>query len=453
MLLIAAFIFFAVAIMFIIRYVILILVIILSPLAFVSFVLPGLDGKFKEWWNALSGQAFFAPIYFMLTYVTLTILGGIRKSNLFQQAGGSLSDVSALGLNAGGAVEGSVGFIPTFINFAVVIVFLIASLIIAKSWANKAGSGAAGLTKWAMGAAGGATLGMAGRFGRGTVGRAGQAIAENEWLKDKASTSRLARLGLATSKKTAGASFDIRGVGALSALEAGKAQKGGFAKDLKDKVDAQKKYADVFKPSDLRVVQAERELANAKKTGTPSAIAEAQASLDRIVGASEDALRQRKLKELRARGMSKQQAKIELDRLEDTRLQEINRLTASGMTQEKAEEDAANRNIGWAAKAEKGWANTRKEAYAKKQEEQTIIIPKTNIRVPFSITGRLGVIGPVKRERREEANAIRKSMKEKKPGEKIAEEIEKQSRESTDSTGTPEPTPATPATGGTPPTP
>ena len=34
-----------------------------------------------------------------------------------------------------------------------------------------------------MGAAGGATLGMAGRFGRGTVGRAGQALGDSEKLK------------------------------------------------------------------------------------------------------------------------------------------------------------------------------------------------------------------------------------------------------------------------------
>jgi hypothetical protein len=331
------------------------------------------------------------------------------------------------------------------------IALILASLIIAKEWANKAGPGVTGLTKWATGAAGGATLGVAGRFGRGTIGRAGQAMSESEWLKEKATTSRMARLGLAASRKTAGASFDMRGVGALSALEAGKAQKGGFAKDLKNKTEAEKKYAEEFKPSDLTVIRAEKELADAKKTGTPADIASAQSKLDKISGASEEVLRQRKIKEFRARGDSKKEARAKLDALEDTYLQEVNKLTAGGMTQEAAEDDARNRNVGWSAKAEKGLLNIRKEAYAKTIETQKVG------KIPFSLTGRHLIFGPVKKEARLAANAIRKSIKEKKPAEKFAEEIEKQVRESGDEavetpTAPPAAPPTTPA-GGTTPTP
>jgi len=348
------------------------------------------------------------------------------------QAGKSVPDPSSVGI---------------FVNYAMVITLLIASLVIAKEWANKAGGGINKLTGWATGFAGGATLGAAGRFGRGTVGRAGSLLTENEWLKEKAPTSRMARLALATGKKTAGASFDLRGTGLSSQLDAGKAQKGGFAADLKKKVDTEKKYADeTFKPSELMVAQAERDLGQAKKTGTPADIAAAQAKLDKINGASEDTLRQRKIKELRATGKSKKEARILVDEQEDKYLQEVNRLTTSGMGQEDAEKDAQSRGF-VTFKAIEGLTNTRKGAYAKTVEEQKVKIPFTQKAIPFAITGRLGMFGPVKKENKLAANAIRKSMKEKKPGEKIAEEIEKQARESSDESGatpTPPTTPTTP---------
>jgi hypothetical protein len=423
--LIAAFIFFAVAIMFIIRFVVLIFTMILSPLAFMGFILPQLKKYKDQWWDALSGQAFFAPIYFLLTWIVIVIARGLLTSD-----GGTMAEVFVGTTGADGEIEppnfSSIGIL---VDFIIMIALLIASLLISKEFANKAGSSVAGLTKWATGAAGSATLGIAGRFGRGTAGRLGQVVADMESLKNRPE-SRMARLALATGKKTAGASFDVRSTGLSGTLGAGKGQVGGFAADLKRKTEAEKKYAEeTFKPSELSVMQAEKSLSEAKKAGTPADIATAQAELDRINGASEDALRQRKLKELRARGMGKKQAKTELDRLEDERLQEINRLTFGGWSQEEAEKDAESRNIGWTPKAVEGLLNKRRGAYAKSVETQKLG------RIPVGL-GRHLFIGPVKKEAKLSANAIRKSMKEKKPGEKIAEEIEKQAKESSDESGT-----------------
>ncbi|MDP3763911.1 MAG: hypothetical protein Q8Q92_04740 [bacterium] len=252
MLLIAAFVFFAAALMFIIRYVVLILVIILSPLAFMGWVLPALKKYWDQWWNALSGQAFFAPIYFMLTWVALHVLGGIMTSFGTPPVGGTSAALSGLAIS-GDQTNLDPGTFAMLINFIVVIVFLIVSLIVAKEWANKAGPGAAGLTKWAMGAAGGATLGMAGRFGRGTVGRAGTAIGDSEKLKERAAKGGVggmaARLALATGRKTAGSSFDIRGTGLGGTLQAGQAQKGGFTQFKKDRAEAESKFATSLAPS------------------------------------------------------------------------------------------------------------------------------------------------------------------------------------------------------------
>lgn len=450
--LIAAFVFFAIAIMFIIRFVVLIFVLVLSPIAFVSFVLPKMDKYRDQWWDALSGQAFFAPIYFMLTWIVIVISRGLLTST-----GGSMATALTGAVNETGQIvppdPSSLGIL---VNFIIMIALLIASLTIAKEWANKAGPAVGKLTSWATGAAGGATLGVAGRFGRGTIGRAGNAIAESEWLKSKAPTSMTARLALATSRKTAGASFDVRGSALGGNLDAGKAQKGGFAKDLKDKVDTEKKYADSLKPSDLVLAAAERNFDNIKKTGTVGQVAAAQAELDKLKGASEEDLRNRKIKEFRALGDSKKDARRKLDALEDARLRRINQLRASGMTEEAAKTKAKEEGIGWEAEKIKGVGVERKEAYAKDKETSAtfaIPVPKTGKVIPFSISGRLGFVGPVKRERLEEANTIRKSIKEKKPAEKIAEEIKTQTETAAADSAGPEPTtPTTPTTSGPTPT-
>lgn len=247
MLLIAAFVFFAVAILFIIRYVVLILVVILSPIAFIAVVLPALQGQAKQWREALIGQAFFAPIYFVLTWITLTILGGVMSS--FNTAIGVSGSGTAVGALQGiqtdgnGNVVPNAGTISMFLNFSVIIVFLIASLIISKKWADKAGGGMSKLTSWATGAAGGATIGMVARGGRNIIGSRAAAMANDDELKKKAAEGNIrARLQLAAASKAAKSSFDLRGGPGGGALEAGSAKKGGFIQDQKDRAKAYEKY-------------------------------------------------------------------------------------------------------------------------------------------------------------------------------------------------------------------
>ena len=254
--LIAAFVFFAVSILFIIRFVVLVFLMILSPIAFVAGVLPGINKHAQQWKDALVGQAFFAPIYFLLTWVVIKLanqlselpgvtgtmatgIGGIQKYNV----DGTL--VHQTDPNA----------ISIIVNFGIIIILLITSLVIAKEWANKAGPGVGKLTKWATGAAGSASFGLAGRVGRGTFGAAGSAVSDNEKLKAVAAKGGVAgmgaRLTLAAGRKTAGASFDMRGTAIGGSLDAGKAQKGGFTDDLKKAAEKKKKYGESLGPSDI----------------------------------------------------------------------------------------------------------------------------------------------------------------------------------------------------------
>jgi hypothetical protein len=455
--LIAAFVFFAVAILFVIRFVVLIFVLALSPIAFLAQVFPELKKYGKQWQEALVGQAFFAPIYFFLTWIVIMVARGLPTYD------GSMAEALVGTVATGGKLHDPTS-LGLLMNFLIIIALLITSLVVAKEWANKAPSVVGQATKWATGAAGSATLGMAGRFGRGTIGRAGQQVADSEWLKDRAPNSMMARLALATGKKTSGASFDMRNAGFASELGAGKGQKGGFAKDLKDKIDAEKKYADSLKPSDLVLLDAEKKFDAIKKTGTIAEVAEAQKELDKLKGASAEDLRNRKIKEFIARGDSKKAAKEKVAELENRRLRRMNVLRMT-MSEEAAKAQIKTENedvAGLEFEGVKGFANERKENYAKDKEKQTITIPLVDqnpwirpikLEIPLGL-GRHGLIGPVKRERLEEANAIRKSIKEKKPAEKIAEQIAAGTEAAAEETAGPEPTtPAAPPTTGPNPTP
>jgi hypothetical protein len=431
MLLIAAFVFFAIALMFIIRYVVLIMVLILSPLAFIAFILPQAEKYKGQWLDALIGQAFFAPIYMMLTWITIKILAGIMTANVFN-ASGTLAQVSTA----------DTGFIGTFINFVIIIAFLIFSLVVAKDFAGKTPGGIGKLTGWAMGAAGSATLGIAGRVGRGTIGRVGQQVADSEYLKMKPD-SMAARLTLAAGRKTAGTSFDLRNTGVGAALGAGKGNKGGFADDMKKKIKDEKDYADTFKPSDLVVSSAEKELDEIKKTGNIIQIRAAQDRVDKLKGVNADEARKReaiKLREETIAGggyMTEKKAKEEVAKKESERNIAILRLRREkGLSQKDAEKEVDESGIGWKPKTEKGAAVERKEAYAKDRENPA----------RFSFTGRVGFIGKTKKERQAIADTIRKSTKEKKSADKIVEEIQKQAKEEVENSGqeAPAPEPATP---------
>lgn len=236
--LIAAFVFFAISILLIIRFVVLVFVMILSPIAFLSFILPQMKGYATQWWNALSGQAFFAPIYFLLTWVVIVVSRSMLK-------GGSFANLAGTSTAGGGTGAPPLETIEMIVNFAIVISMLVFSLVTAKSWANKAGPGVAGATKWAMGVAGAASFGLASRAGRYTIGAGAERFADSDRYKqlerDSAKsglTGMKARLKLATADKARTSSFDARsaGIGSLlGGVPVGSAiGKGGFEADRKN---------------------------------------------------------------------------------------------------------------------------------------------------------------------------------------------------------------------------
>ncbi|MBI2097830.1 MAG: hypothetical protein HYT46_02785 [Candidatus Vogelbacteria bacterium] len=127
MMLVAIFVFLTAAILFVVRTVILLFVIILSPLAFLMSAFPNQKGLFDRWLDTLLKQAFFAPLYLLMVWVTIKFLKGGALEQILAQGGSS----------------------PVLItlNFLVAIGFMFGALIIAKNLGAKGASGAMGIGK------------------------------------------------------------------------------------------------------------------------------------------------------------------------------------------------------------------------------------------------------------------------------------------------------------------
>ena len=272
---IAAFVFFTVAILFIVRYVTLIILLMLSPVAYMGMALPFMKKYADDWWDALNSQLLFAPLYMILTWVTLTLMssdGFVEKKKFTEifNSGTQQPEFTSMGL---------------ILNFAVIIGLLLSSLIIAKSTSSKGSKHIADATGKLTSFAGGAVMGGAARFGRSTVGRAGNAIVGSERLKNlsyqknaerklvrDAEGNLVAKTGLGgfasrittkaaikTGDKAAKSTFDVRATGKFQDLskaagmnfgKAPDAKKVNFQKDLEAKAQKQADYAKLLKPTD-----------------------------------------------------------------------------------------------------------------------------------------------------------------------------------------------------------
>lgn len=212
--LITSFVFLAISVMFVVRFVVLIFVLILSPIAFFSFVLPNTSDLSKRWWDALTGQAFFAPIYFILTWIVVNFG---RKMEI-PGASNSIAD-AVIGATEAGVNSANPGAIGIFVNFAIMIALLIASLTIAKQFSGRSGVGK--ITGWATEKAGGALFGGSAFLGRQSFGRLGNLVANRTGLQEMAAikeprsgseriAAAMARGTLGLARTARSARFDVR---------------------------------------------------------------------------------------------------------------------------------------------------------------------------------------------------------------------------------------------------
>ena len=241
-------------IMFAARFIILIFLMILSPLALIAYIIPGQQKRFEEWKDSLISQSFFAPLFFALTWVVFKV-----GSSLVNTEGKQWTDLIS---------KADDGAITLLLNYVLIIGFSIAALVISKTMAT---SGAAGTAFKAVAAgAGAATIGAGAWAGRNTIGWGSKKFADSSMMRNAASSDKwyagAARAGLWTANKGKAGSFDARAVGDTKLMKsigadkyandmlgtAGKAGgKGGYAKASEDKAKEKAKYAkDVYGQTD-----------------------------------------------------------------------------------------------------------------------------------------------------------------------------------------------------------
>lgn len=252
------FIFFAIAIMFMVRYLVLIFLLMLSPIAYMGMALPFMRTYANQWWDSFRGQLLFGPVYMMLTWVVLKLMsqpGFVTGTN----------DFTAI-TNAGtdGPSFTSMGLI---VNFALIIGLLIISLVAAKNIAKQGSDLIGKATGMATTFAGGAILGGAAWAGRRTVGAGASRLSESQRFQNWAGRSKVGEIALNRTRGVAESSFDVRAsrvgkstTGALG-IDLGKAQQGGYNKTLKEKTEAKEEFGKSLRGDTAKELYASR-LAN-----------------------------------------------------------------------------------------------------------------------------------------------------------------------------------------------
>ena len=212
---IAAYLFLAGAIMMIIRTVTLLIVMIVSPFAFLGFALPKGGGFASEWLSKLIGATFVAPVFIFMLYLNSIIIHTPDIASL----GGALDAKWAL------AIQGDPASFAIMYQFAIMCIMLLASMTVAQKVGNGVGSSAGGWAKKTMGYGIIAGAGTTAFLGRQGIGRIGKRVADSDAVKKlSAKTGLLGTLGrgIKTSADIAQkSSFDIRNAKGMGMVGAG----------------------------------------------------------------------------------------------------------------------------------------------------------------------------------------------------------------------------------------
>ncbi len=263
--------------MLIARAVTLAFLIVLSPIGFAGMAIPFLHKMAAEWWSKLLSQAFFAPVYLLMIFISLKLMEGVKIALGVgtDPTTGLNTSLASLFLNTSNAGAAAVSNVSIGITFTLLTGFMVGALMVAKSMGA---TGASFAIKTAGGVVGTGTVGAAAFAGRrvigGTANRIGNSIRSSAWAGDNPG---LARLALAGTDATTKQSFDFRssgvgkGIAGATGIDMGKVGKTaghGFhgieEKAVKEREDFQKS----LKPSEKQkatAVELKTELEEARK--------------------------------------------------------------------------------------------------------------------------------------------------------------------------------------------
>ncbi|MEQ1561422.1 MAG: hypothetical protein ABL899_01710 [Nitrospira sp.] len=240
--LITTFVFLAISVMFIVRYIVLIILLTLSPVAYMGMALPKIAKKYAdEWWETLWGQVIFAPVFMLMTWVVLTLMnspgfsGFVLDPNKWTDFS-KAKDITTMS-----------GSISLFFNYALVIGLTIATLTTAKKFSTQGSSQIGKFTSSATSFAGGVAMGGLGWAGRRSIGRVADRLTRSEKFQEYAGKNVVVRQLYKGTQATAGSTFDARNSGIVKQavgslpVDFGKGSNSTFGKTMeaqtKSKID------------------------------------------------------------------------------------------------------------------------------------------------------------------------------------------------------------------------
>lgn len=243
---ITGFVFAAGAILFIIRFVVFIFLLILSPLAFVAMILQSTSGHARKWWSTLLNNAILAPVYLGMVYIVVRVIQSPEFKSFTNL------DASTFALEFSNSSANMT--YPVIMNFLIITAMMWFALEASRNVSASTTNMAMRWAKKGVGAGVGVGLAVSSTAGRQIGGNIARGIANSSSLKkamgNKGFSGVAARSTMTLADKGANSTWDVRNtavggaaVGSLAKstginVNAGKARgKGGVQGqvDRKDK--------------------------------------------------------------------------------------------------------------------------------------------------------------------------------------------------------------------------
>lgn len=224
------------------RMIAIILLLLVSPLAFIGMILPKTESWSSDWWKSIIGQSFYLPVFLLFVYVGIKAIEVISTIQPMEQAAGK--DITNLS-------QTITVIAPIIVQFAIVIGIFIAALTAANKISSQGSQIVNKIAGSVKSKVAGATIGGAALLGRNTVGYGLQRFADSD-LGKKIGSTRTGSLVLSGARKAGKSSFDLRGSSAFSGVASatgigekafGTAQVGGFAEQEKKAIQRREQYA------------------------------------------------------------------------------------------------------------------------------------------------------------------------------------------------------------------
>ena len=132
-----SFVFLIVALMLVLRFMKLVYAMVISPLFFLGMILPGVGRKVgNQWADNLLSQCIFAPVFFLLMYVSVIFIKSGVINTISMSANAQAGANAAASFTSAATIAAAIGgntsaFISLIISYSIILGLIIGSLMIA----------------------------------------------------------------------------------------------------------------------------------------------------------------------------------------------------------------------------------------------------------------------------------------------------------------------------------